>query len=183
MKSLKKNIVYILALGLLIIAAYYGFYDNDQAKAVTYKNSNPMPYFSINLVYENSKPISEQININDFKGHYTLVNFFASWCPPCKAELPYFQQVYNMYAPYGFRILAISMDDNESDLMDFLKNKNYTFDIAIHSSGLGSKFNITGLPTSYLLDPKGNIIKVVYGEYLTLGQDLKNIYQGFNEPR
>ena len=183
MKNVKRNIIYILAITLLCVAAYFGFYDDDSAKAITYKNTSAMPYFSVDLVYEDGKQTNKTININDFKGHYTLVNFFASWCPPCRAELPYFEREYEQFAPKGFRILAISMDDNKSTLLNFLKNKNYTFDIAMHSTGLGSKFNITGLPTSYLIGPNGNIIKVVYGQYLTLGQDLSNIYYGLNEPR
>jgi thiol-disulfide isomerase/thioredoxin len=180
---MKKNIAYILALVLFIVAAYYGFYDKDSAQAISYQKPSPIPQFSVRLVYENGMPTNKVVSINNFKGHYTLVNFFASWCPPCKAELPLFEQAYQKFSPYGFRILAISMDDNENALMSFLKDKHYTFDIAIHSPGLGSKFNITGLPTSYLLDPKGNIIKVVYGEYTTINQDLSNIYFNFNEPR
>ncbi len=180
---MRKRVAYILALVLLIIAAYYGFYDNDSAKAVTYKHTSPMPYFKVNLMYENGKPVNRTISISDFRGHYTLVNFFASWCPPCKAELPLFEQAYLKFSPYGFRILAISMDDNQGALNDFLKDKPYTFDIAMHSPGLGSKFNITGLPTSYLLDPNGNIIKVVYGDYFGIEKDLSNIYFNINEPR
>ncbi len=180
---MRKNIAYVLALVLLILAAYYGFYDKDSAQTISYKKPSPIPQFSVRLVYQKGLPTNKVVSISDFKGHYTLVNFFASWCPPCKAELPLFEQAYQKFSPYGFRILAISMDDNENTLMSFLKDKHFTFDIAMHSPGLGSKFNITGLPTSYLLDPQGNIIKVVYGEYTTINQDLSNIYFNINEPR
>jgi thiol-disulfide isomerase/thioredoxin len=180
---MRRKIAYILAIALFIVAAYYGFYDNDKAQAITYQKPSPIPQFSVNLVYQNGVPVNKTVSINDFKGHYTLVNFFASWCPPCKAELPLFEQAYQKFSPYGFRILAVSMDDNQNALMNFLKDKHFTFDVAIHSPGLGSKFNVTGLPTSYLIDPNGNIIKVIYGEYTTINQDLSNIYFNLNEPR
>jgi hypothetical protein len=60
---MRRKIAYILAIALFIVAAYYGFYDNDKAQAITYQKPSPIPQFSVNLVYQNGVPVNKTVSI------------------------------------------------------------------------------------------------------------------------
>lgn len=167
----RQYLSYLIGAILLLAVGYYGFHDDDSAKAFVPKEKTPFPDITLSEI----EPQKTTLSLSSLKGKVVLVNFFASWCPPCKAELPYFEKEYEKYHSKGFDIIAISMDQNEDALKSFLKKNKFSFIVAKGSESLADKFNITGLPTSYLIDKNGYIVKVVYGEYLTLGSDLQKL--------
>lgn len=100
-------------------------------------------------------------------GQVTLVNIWATYCIPCRAEMPAMETLYRELGPKGLRIIAISVDEGSTeDVQRFVKEYGLTFDILQDRSGdIQRVFQTTGVPESFLLDKKGIIVKKVIGEH------------------
>lgn len=101
------------------------------------------------------------------KGQVTLVNIWATWCIPCRAEMPAMEKLYRELGPKGFRIIAISVDEGSSkDVEAFVKEYGLTFDVLQDRTGeIQRVYQTTGVPESFLLDKDGIIVKKVIGEH------------------
>jgi thiol-disulfide isomerase/thioredoxin len=104
----------------------------------------------------------EPLSIARFKGKVVLVDFWATWCGPCVAELPNVLAAYNKYHDKGFEIIGVSLDQNGDDLKSFLKEKGMVwpqyFDGKGWGSKLGQKYGIDSIPATFLLDQEGKIV-------------------------
>ena len=112
--------------------------------------------------------------LSDFKGKVILVNFWASWCPPCKAELSDFQKVFDSYEDKGFAVIGIVLDDVSPAL---IKDMGMTFPIVKTNERESKNYgNITDVPVSFLISRDGRIIKKVRKVYpeSTLRSDVEN---------
>jgi thiol-disulfide isomerase/thioredoxin len=100
-----------------------------------------------------------------YKGHVTLVNIWATWCVPCRVEMPAMQRLYDSLSLRGFRIAAVSIDQEGPDVVrDFASNLKLTFDILQDRQGdIQQAYQTTGVPESFLLDTTGVIMKRVIG--------------------
>lgn len=109
----------------------------------------------------------EEVKLSDFFGKPIVLNFWASWCPPCKAEMPHFQTVYNEYKD-DVTFIMLNQTDGERETLDkaktFIKNKEYTFpvyyDIKIKG---GSIYGVRSIPTTLFIDKEGYIITGAQG--------------------
>jgi peroxiredoxin len=100
-----------------------------------------------------------------YAGHVTLLNIWATWCVPCRTEMPDMQAVYQDLAPRGFKIAAVSIDEGSSDpVMAFADELGLDFDI-LHdpSTRIQQAFQTTGVPESFLLDKNGVIRRRIIG--------------------
>lgn len=100
-------------------------------------------------------------------GRVTLVNIWATYCIPCRAEMPAMEKLYRELGPKGLRIIAISVDEGATaDVQKFVAQYGLTFDVLQDQSGdIQRVFQTTGVPESFLLDRKGIIVKKVIGEH------------------
>jgi len=113
------------------------------------------------------KPLS----IASYKGKVVLVDFWATWCPPCVRELPNVLKTYENHHQAGFEIIGISLDQTEEKLTDFVKQKNMAWQQFFDGKGWGNKlaekYGIMSIPMTFLLDGEGKIIgKDLRGEDL-----------------
>jgi cytochrome c biogenesis protein CcmG, thiol:disulfide interchange protein DsbE len=101
------------------------------------------------------------------EGQVTLVNIWATWCIPCRAEMPAMQELYRELGPKGLRIIAVSIDEGSAkDVLAFVNELGLTFDILQDNTGdIQRVFQTTGVPESFLLDKKGIIVKKVIGDH------------------
>jgi thiol-disulfide isomerase/thioredoxin len=98
------------------------------------------------------------------KGKVVLVDFFASWCGPCKDSFPVMQEFYKKYADRGFVILAVNVDKKKEDMDGFLKKHAVDFPIVRDSANkLVSEVKIPTMPSSFLLDREGKVVAVHRG--------------------
>ena len=107
----------------------------------------------------NWKLIDEQNIIFPFekvKGKVVLLNFWATWCPPCIAEVPSLQALYNDYSDKV--VFLFITNDLHNEIDPFLKNNKYTFKVFRPISAYPEYFNITSIPRTFLIDKEGNII-------------------------
>ena len=100
------------------------------------------------------------VRLSEFRGQkVVLINFWATWCPPCRLEMPTMQQVYSEYKGKGFEILAVNIEpDAKQAINDFMKELRLTFPVALDSDmKVSRKFRLIGLPVSILIDRQGII--------------------------
>jgi cytochrome c biogenesis protein CcmG/thiol:disulfide interchange protein DsbE len=102
-----------------------------------------------------------------YKGKVTLLNIWATWCVPCRQEMPSMQKAYARLKDEGFAIAAVSIDEGgPEDVQAFAREFGLTFDILQDRSGrISTLYQTTGVPESFLLDKDGTIIKRVIGAH------------------
>lgn len=100
-----------------------------------------------------------------YQGDVVLVNIWATWCAPCKVEMPSMQALYDSYKDRGFRIAAVSVDVlGSDDVLAFADDLDLTFDILQDRAGhINRQYQVTGYPESFLVDRHGVIVKKVIG--------------------
>ncbi|HMZ07950.1 MAG TPA: TlpA disulfide reductase family protein, partial [Anaerolineales bacterium] len=108
----------------------------------------------------------ESYTLSDLQGQAVLVNIWATWCPPCRSEMPAIQTIYDEYKDQGFVVLAINstVQDNPLDIVPFTQKYNLTFPILLDESGdVTRAYQVRSLPSSYFINRQGIITKVVIG--------------------
>ena len=104
------------------------------------------------------------ITVNDFTGNISFLNFWATWCPPCRAEMPSIERLYKQMSGKNFRIIAVNAGEHRSQVASFIEKNKYTFPIYLdESNALSSIFAARGLPSTYLVNKEGKVIAVRIG--------------------
>lgn len=106
------------------------------------------------------------VNLASFKGQAILLNFWATWCPPCKYEIPMFTELYAKYKDEGFVVLGFSVDDPPELLQSFAKemNMNYPVLVGLGRDDVQAAFgNVWALPTTFLIARDGRLCKKLMG--------------------
>jgi len=107
-----------------------------------------------------------QVKLSDLRGKPVMVNLWASWCPPCRAEMPAIEKVYRDYKDLGLVVLGVNTtnQDSEADAAAFVHEYGLTFPIPLDRDGSVSvRYALRGLPTTFFIDRKGIIRSVVVG--------------------
>ncbi|MEJ2708381.1 MAG: redoxin domain-containing protein [Anaerolineales bacterium] len=108
----------------------------------------------------------ETVRLSDLRGQPVLINLWASWCPPCKAEMPAFERVYGDYHDKGFQILAVNAtnQDNLNNAIQFVQDYELSFPILLDTDGeVSRQYQLNSLPTSFFVDRNGIIQQVIVG--------------------
>lgn len=107
----------------------------------------------------------EEVSLSNQKGKYVLVNFWATWCGPCKIEMPSLETLYQRFKSKNFSLLSISNDMFGAKIVEpFAKAHNLSFPILLDQQLQASnKFGVVSLPTTFMIDPEGNIIGELRG--------------------
>lgn len=105
------------------------------------------------------------VPLEDLRGQVVLINYWATWCPPCRAEMPGFQDVYELRRAAGFTVIGVSTDDRpQADVEAWLRDHGISYPVAMVTPALGAAFgDIAGLPTSLLIDKRGRVRYTVSG--------------------
>ena len=108
----------------------------------------------------------KEVSLADLAGSPIIINFWASWCPPCRAEMPDFQQAYLEYSDTDLVLISINSTSQDSlqDVLSFVESYQLTFPILLDTTGVVTRtFNVHSLPTSFFIDRGGIITKVLIG--------------------
>ncbi|PKO04155.1 MAG: thiol-disulfide oxidoreductase [Chloroflexi bacterium HGW-Chloroflexi-3] len=115
----------------------------------------------------------ETIHLSDYQGKYVLLNAWATWCPPCRAEMPDLNEFYQAYQDKGFEILAINAGETRDIAAQFADSLGLEFKVVLDSDGtVLNGLGITGFPTSILIDPDGKVAMIHIG--MIFPEDLNN---------
>ncbi|MFC1590345.1 peroxiredoxin family protein [Candidatus Omnitrophota bacterium] len=119
--------------------------------------SGKAPDFTLNNIH------GEPISLSDFKGNVVIIDFFASWCPPCKQEIPDFIELSKEYGAQGFTMIGISLEAL-SPTRKFAEKKNIDYQLLIDDGKVSKAYGpIRSIPTTFVLDRKGNIVNQYIG--------------------
>ena len=107
-----------------------------------------------------------QVTLSDLRGKAVLINFWATWCPPCRAEMPAIEAVYRSHKDLGLEVLAVNTtnQDDQAAASAFVQELGLTFPVPLDGTGaVSASYNLRGLPSTYFIDRHGVIRSVVVG--------------------
>jgi peroxiredoxin len=106
-----------------------------------------------------------QISLSDQRGKVVLINIWATWCPPCKQEMPSMQKLYERFKGENFEILAVSIDSTGRDAVaPFMRTMNLTFPALLDSKeDIRTLYGVTGVPESFIIDKEGIVVEKIIG--------------------
>ena len=116
--------------------------------------------------FELKTPTGESMKLSDLRGQAVLVNLWATWCPPCRAEMQSIEKVYQEYKDQGFSVLAVNMtyQDDPLAILPFVNEQALTFPILLdETSEMANTYQLRSLPSSYFIRRDGIINEVVIG--------------------
>ena len=124
----------------------------------------------------------QQISLADYRGKVVFLDFWASWCAPCRASLPAYEQMRQEIGTEEFEIIAINVDENTSDGLEFLAQHPVSYPVLADPNGeIGIPYGIRTLPRSFLLDRNGQIItsqkSFKAGDEIELKQEIEELLQ------
>ena len=104
------------------------------------------------------------VKLSDYKGKTVYLDFWASWCGPCKQSFPWMNDMQSRYGAKGLRVVGINVDQKTDEAKAFLKDNAASFDVAFDQGGKTPKaYAIKGMPTSVLIGPDGKVLSVHSG--------------------
>ncbi len=131
---------------------------SSMAMAQSVRQSQQAPEISLPNVKDST------VNLSSFRGKVVLIDFWASWCPPCRQSIPGVVKLYNKYKSQGFEVVAVSIDSKKSSWVKAMKYFKMPYVSLLDDRGWGAKsiadYGIEGIPATFLLDKKGNVVAV-----------------------
>lgn len=107
-----------------------------------------------------------EVSLSSLRGSPILLNFWATWCPTCRLEMPFIQEVYQEWTDKGLVILAIDMGESTATVREFMQNNNYTIPVLLDTRRVVSqKYNVTAIPTTFFIDRNGVIQDKLIGPF------------------
>lgn len=154
-----RSVIFIVMVGLIGFTLY-----NQTNKNPSFQNGlkrgDAPPNFSLKMLNT-----GDRIIVSDLKDKVVLINFWGTWCKPCKREMPAIQSVYDKYQKYGFEVLAINLEESPFVVEQFFKQLDISFPILLDSKGeVSDEYNVYNLPASLLLGKDGKIKEIHEGE-------------------
>lgn len=155
----------LLSIALLLLGAAWIAVSAPDANTFTQAQSAPTkgflaPDFTLTTLS------GESITLSDLRGQAVLINLWASWCGPCRAEMPAMQKVYERYQDQGFNILAVNAtnQDSLSAAQAFVEELGLSYPILLDFDGSVSRlYQLRALPSSFFIGPDGRIQEVIIG--------------------
>jgi thiol-disulfide isomerase/thioredoxin len=101
----------------------------------------------------------KSINLQEYRGKVVYLDFWASWCTPCRKSFPWMNALHKRYAKDGLVVLAVNLDENKQEVGRFLDKYPAEFTVAFDPEGkIAELYQLKGMPSSYLIDKQGNIV-------------------------
>jgi len=130
---------------------------NEAKLPVVKERTNPA-LFSLPLLNGGNASLSS------YKGKVVILNFWATWCPPCRAEMPSMETLYQRFKNQGLEILAVDIGEIPSKVQQFISQNAYTFPVLLDKDNkISSQYGIRAIPTTYIIDREGRIISMIVG--------------------
>jgi peroxiredoxin len=170
--QMKKRRFFIRT-GILLVmlaALCYTMYNSVFAKQDQVKEGSIAPNFVLQSVD------GERIELKDLKGKGVFLNFWGTWCGPCKQEFPYMANQYEVFKDRGVEIVAVNVGESNIAVKNFMDAYGVNFPVAMDKDRqVTEAYDITPLPTTFLINPEGKVIKVIKG---TMTE--RNVYEYMN---
>ena len=100
----------------------------------------------------------DEFRLSDYRGNIVVVNFWASWCGPCREEMPLLNELHKKYEPLGFTVLGVNVEEDARNARGFLKNFPVDFPVVLDNKNqVSKKYNVIAMPTTVVVDRDGNV--------------------------
>ena len=110
----------------------------------------------------------QEVRLSDLHGKIVLLNFWATWCKPCKEEMPAMQASYDKLRDQGFVVLAVNELEDAGRVAEHIKTHGHTFLVVMdHDNRVANRYGVVGLPASFLIDRQGIVREHIFGNLLT----------------
>ncbi len=110
----------------------------------------------------------QEVKLSDLHGKIVLLNFWATWCKPCKEEMPAMQAAYDRLRGAGFVVLAVNELEDTDKVIEHVRSHGHTFLVVMdHDNRVANRYGVVGLPASFLIDRQGIVREHVFGNLLT----------------
>jgi len=140
-KGITKKIVLLLVTGLLFSA-------NAQAEAL----EGPAPDFTL------KSRSGENVKLSELRGDVVMINFWASWCAPCRQEMPLLEEMYKKYNDLGFELLGVNVEEDSSKAAELLREVPVSFPILYDNTNKVTKlYNVVAMPSTVMVDRDGKM--------------------------
>ena len=119
----------------------------------------PAPDFSLTALD------GKTVKLSDFRGKAVLLNFWATWCEPCKIEMPWFVELQNKYGPQGLQVVGVAMDDaSTKDIAEFSHKMGVNYPVLVGKDAVGDEYGgIPYLPSTFYISRDGKVVDRVFG--------------------
>ena len=149
-------------LAILIAAVVFALVNNLKSDKEIYNIGDAAPDFELLQVNKNND--LEKIRLSDLKGKGVMLNFWATYCKPCEAEMPFMESLYDEYKEKGIEIVAVNLDQNELVIHQFIEKYDLTFPIPHDTkSEVMDLYRIGPIPSTLFINPDGEIDDIVAG--------------------
>jgi cytochrome c biogenesis protein CcmG/thiol:disulfide interchange protein DsbE len=153
---MKKTLTIILILALVLVMGAAITACSAEAPEV----GKRAPDFQLNTLD------GPDITLSQLKGQPVLVNFWATWCGPCRYEMPFLQQVYEKWPADELVVLTVNVGEGAADVSQFMQSQGFSFTVLLDSqTAVAQKYNIQGIPTTVFIDSDGVIRQIKIGVF------------------
>jgi len=152
-------IVVAMVISLMLIFAFSLSRHSTRGQATTQLKGDAAPDFTLQSLD------GKTLKLSDFRGKAVVLNFWATWCQPCKIEMPWFVQLQKQYGPDGLQFLGVAMDDaSPADIGDFANSMGVNYPILIGKEGVGAAYGgVQFLPETFYIDRNGKVVDRAFG--------------------
>ena len=161
---MKRNPAALFFVAAIVAAMLFvGFHSARRAGAGGPDAMNPIGKAAPDFTLQSLE--GKNITLSAYQGHAVLLNFWATWCGPCKIEMPWFVELQKEYGPQGLEIVGVAMDDASKDeIQKFAKEMGVNYTILLGKEAVGQQYGgVDVLPTTFFIDRKGKIVSREFG--------------------
>lgn len=154
-----RDVLKLVALVGAILAVSFAFVSLQQKKGYGLREGTEAPPLRLPALH------GGEVDRESYHGRVVVVNFWATWCPPCVEEMPSLERLYRALAREGLVVLGVSADEDGAALQDFVARAGVTFPILRDPGGRGpaAAWRTTGYPETFVLDGSGRIVRKIVG--------------------
>lgn len=152
MQYILRTFLAVLILGLFLVSCKNEEKETSEDLSVETESSADLPSF----VMVNAA--NEKVNLHDYKGKKLFVNLWATWCPPCRAELPSIQKLYNHTDRDQSEFIMLSLDESFQSALFYFSQEKFSFPAFHPAQNLPELFNVRGIPVTFIFDENGKLI-------------------------
>ena len=160
MKKVSKAILFAIALVLVLAFVWTGCGGPAQSQSEAIQ----APDFKLSLLN------GGETYLSDFSGKPVMLNFWATWCPPCREEMPYLQQIHEQRSA-DVVVLTVNMAENAGDVEEFIREFGLSFPVLLDSNGdVAQQYGVRAIPTTFFIDKSGILQGVKIGAFRNIAE-------------
>lgn len=156
----RDMLIAVIAFIVIVVIAVAGYFIYQEVKTPPLVEGDPAPEFTLPVMG------GGEVSLSDYRGQVVLINIWATWCDPCREEMPFMEQQYQRMKELPFEILAVSTDRRgEVDVRPFVEEYGLTFPILLDTDkDVADAFQSSKYPESFIIDKDGIIVRRIVGQ-------------------